>query len=115
MTLKEMMNQVLVELGFNQKTEFTTSNTSEAQQIVALANREIRKLAKDNWQALKKQHVITMTTANIYPLPEGYRQFTADTAFSDNRRVDFPASAEEWYYREATGIEACSCEKENRR
>jgi hypothetical protein len=104
MTLKEMLNQVLSETGFDQLEEFIGSTTQEARQLVALANREVNTLSKDEWQALRKDATITMTSANKYDLPADYRQFIPDTAWTETRKADFPTTDEVWQYYLARGV-----------
>lgn len=104
MTLKEMLNQALLEIGFAPLGSFFTSTRQEARMLTALANRELNQLKKDDWQALRKTHTFQLTTDNLYPLPSDFRQFTPDTAFTDTRRVDFPASKELWAYYKASSI-----------
>jgi hypothetical protein len=105
MTLKEMLNQAMSEMGFSEFNDYFGNTQQEARQLTAIANRELNQFKKDDWNELRKTHTITMTAATQYPLPSDYRQFTPDTAWSDIRRVDFPLSAEEWIYYEASTID----------
>lgn len=104
MTLKEMLNQALLEIGFKPQNDYFTSTRQEARMLAALANRELNQLKKDDWQALRKAYPFTMTASNYYPLPSDFRQFTPDTAWTNTRRVDFPNTAEIWSYYAARGI-----------
>lgn len=104
MTLLEMLNQVLAETGFDTLQQFVGNTTQEAKQLVALANREVNTLSKDDWQALRKNDIITMTSATKYDLPSDYRQFIPDTAWTETRRADFPTTDETWQYYLARGI-----------
>ena len=104
MTLKEMLNQAMLEVGFAPLSEIFTSTRQEARQLTALANRELNQYKKDEWEALREQHFITQTTATSYPLPADYRQFVADTAYDNTRRVNFPTSSQVWAYYTARNV-----------
>lgn len=104
MTLKEMLNQALLETGFAPLSEFFTSTRQEARQLSMLANRELNQYKKDEWEALRKAHTITQTASTTYPLPSDFRQFVSDTAFDSTRRVDFPTSSDVWAYYTARDV-----------
>lgn len=107
MTIKEILNQAILEAGFTPQNTYATSTLQEAQQALALANRELNRLQKDTWQELKKTHVVTMASGVIsYDLPTDYRQFIPDTAWSadQERRADFPVSDEVWSYLQARDV-----------
>ncbi len=104
MTLLEMLNQTMEEMGFSPFTEYFGSNEQEARQLIALANREINQLAKDKWSALRGNTTINMTSDKLYPLPDNIREFYFDTAWSETRRVDFPTASDVWSYYVARNI-----------
>jgi hypothetical protein len=99
-TIKQILNQALSESGFSQEGTFATSKTNEAQQMVALANRELNTLQKDTWQELTRTMLLPLTSATEYPLPDDYREFVFDTAWATNQeyKADFPVTAEGWAY-----------------
>jgi hypothetical protein len=101
MTIKEILNQVLNEIGFQEEESFFTSESDEAKQLAALANRELNFLQKYPWQALIKTQTVAMTTDETYPLPTDFRQYVFDTAFTEDRKAWFPISSEKWSYDEA--------------
>ncbi len=98
MTLKEMLDQILQEAGFTPLDEYFGSSRAEARQITSLANRELNKLTKDKWTALRKQQTVTMSNDTFYPLPTDWLEYVPDTAWSNTRRVDFPTSSDVWMY-----------------
>ena len=104
MTLKEMLNQALSEIGFSTYQGYFGSTKQEPLQVAALANRAVAGLVKRDWQALRQDFLLSMTTANTYSLPTGFRHFTPDAAWSNTRRVNFPVGADEWNYYEARGL-----------
>lgn len=106
MTLKEMLNQILSEAGFDELNEFFGSTRSEAKQLIALSNRELAKLERDDWQVLKKTHTVTMTTATTYTFPSDYERFVYDTAWGNNQPVDFPVDDAVWTHLTGRGITA---------
>lgn len=97
----DLLNTVLQEMGFAEYSSFFESPDSEAVQVAALANREINSLQKYEWNELIKVQQFIMTTANTYPLPEDWRQYVFDTAFTEDRKAWFPVTAEKWSYDEA--------------
>jgi hypothetical protein len=105
MTLLEMVNAAVLEAGFSRYTQLFSSTNTEARQLTALANRELNTLKKDDWNELVKTHVIPMTASNDYPLPSDFRNFTADTAWTNTRRFEFPADKSMWYYFKASGVD----------
>lgn len=107
MTLKEILNQVLSECGFAESQDFFNSQNTDNKQLVALANRAARTLSKHTWQALRKTHTETLTTATSYALPTDFRQFIPDTLWAQGRadKPDFPASDDYWAYSEARAID----------
>lgn len=106
MTLKEALDRVMAEGGFLPLTTYAANTEAEAQQLVALANREANRLSKHVWNKLRKTWALTMTSATSYPLPEDYRQFVPDTAWSQTDRGEFPVTSEVWGYYNARGIDS---------
>lgn len=108
MNLKSVLNQVLSECGFAESQNFFNSTNTDIKQLVALANRSARVLAKHPWQALRKTTSITLTTATSYDLPSDFRQFLPDTMWANGRadKPDFPASNDYWAYSEARSIDS---------
>ena len=100
MTIKEILNQVLSESGFQQEPQFATAQTTEARSMFALANRELNTLQKDTWQELTRTYLLPLTAATEYPLPDDYREFVPDTAWASTQQnqADFPTSPENWAY-----------------
>ena len=99
-TIKELLNQALSESGFKQENSFAGSQDENAQQMFALANRELNKLQKDTWQELVLVMELPLTTATQYPLPDDYREFVYDTAWATNQeyKANFPVTPEIWAY-----------------
>lgn len=110
-TIKSLLNQVLLECGFDEANVFATSTETDPKQVLALANREVNRLQKDTWQELKKLFTIVMTGSDpvadgSYDLPADYRQFIPDTAWATDqeRKADFPVSDEVWSYLKARDV-----------
>jgi hypothetical protein len=106
MTLKEALDRVLAEAGFLQLSSYASNTDAEAQQLVALANREANRLSKHPWNKLRKTWALSMTSATSYALPADYRQFVPDTAWSETDRGEFPVTSEVWSYYNARGIDS---------
>lgn len=104
MTLKELLNQTLAEVGFGEYTAFFSSSRPDALQVLALAKRELNDLSKKPWQALIETHSLTMDTSTEYDLPADFRQFVPDTAFTESYAAEFPTSAEDWAYYDAKNL-----------
>jgi hypothetical protein len=104
MNLKDMINQAISEVGFAELTEFFGSTKTENRQLRRLADRELFKLQKKEWQVLRSTLTINMTASESYSLPSDFRQFVPDTAFSTTRRVNFPASSESWSYYKSRNV-----------
>jgi hypothetical protein len=105
-TIKEMLNQTLSETGFKQEQAFATSQTTEGQTMLALANREVNTLQKETWQELTRTMLLPLTTATEYDLPDDYRQFVFDTAWATNQeyKADFPVIPEGWAYLQSQDV-----------
>lgn len=107
MTLSDILDQVLDECGFGRYSSYV--GNSEANQLVALANRELYRLAKHSWSSLDDYWSISMTSDTTYPLYESsprrsVRALIPDTAFTGCRQAEYPVVGEEWAYYQARGI-----------
>lgn len=81
MSLLAFCQNVVNETGIGDAPATIISNTDKlAVQLLALAKKEVRVLAKRNWQALVAEH--TITTANgtdNYAVPTDYDRYVSDT------------------------------------
>lgn len=70
------------EAGLGSPPTLVNSTDDTAVQLLALANRTGRKLARKNWQILQKEHVIaTVASQDNYPVPLDYARYQNDTAW----------------------------------
>jgi len=103
MTLKEMIDRVLLLSGIGTETAYAGSSNPALSRLVALANQSITALARHHWTALRRIHTFTLSTDTQYELPDDFLSFVPDTMYSDTHAegMDFPASTEEWSYLKA--------------
>ena len=104
MTLKTILDDVLLESGMSTESAYAASGNDAVKRLVRLANRSVGTLTRYAWQALRATHEFTLTTDTSYPLPDDYRAIVPDTFFTDGRldNVDFPADTEMWNYLQAS-------------
>lgn len=98
-TLKQLVNNVLPEIGLSTLDTVVGSTNRTAILALALANRTGRSLAKHNWRILIKRNVITTaSSADSYSLPSDFDRFIHNTEWNDT--TDFklfgPVSDEAW-------------------
>jgi len=100
MTLSEILDAVLLQSGVTTEDAYATSSDDEVLRLVALANREVQKLVRWPWQALRGIYTFTLTSETEYSLPTDFGWFIPDTMFSDEDQmgVDFPTGPSEWVY-----------------
>jgi hypothetical protein len=101
MILKDILNNVLLQSGFLEKTSFTNNPDVEDKQMIAIANRtaiEIRDFYP--WAELRKVYTITPQVGKAqYPMPDDYLSLIADSAWEvdGSRRVELPTPDGRWY------------------
>ena len=107
MKLKAILDTALSECGFPPEALYAGNPSPSARQVFDLANRELRTLSKFPWQALRKSHAITLTTATEYSLPSDFRQFVPHSLWSNSlvRPVELPASDEVWGYLKSRTVD----------
>ena len=101
MTLKDILDSVLLESGMDTETAYVSSGKDEVLRLVNLANRAARRIATGhNWQALLLTHTFSLTTETIYDLPSDIRAFIPDTTFVDSYLfgVDMRTRPQLWHY-----------------
>ena len=101
MDLVGILNAVLGEAGFLERTSFTDSADPDDKQMVAIANRVMEDIRTFyDWSALVKTfHVDVQTGQTVYPLPEDYYSLVSDSAWETNgsRKVDLPVPRNRWF------------------
>ena len=101
MTLKEMLDAVMLESGLTTSTAYIGASDDATLRLVNLANRSAVMLSTGyNWQALRTSHLFTLTTDTEYDLPTDFRALIADTGFADSYiwPVDFVTDPSLWAY-----------------
>ena len=104
MKLSEILDSVMLESGMDTETAYAAADEGAVRRLVNLANRSVELLSRYQWQALRKTHTFTLTTATTYQLPADFRSFVPDTMYTDSHlwAVDFPTNAGEWAYLQAS-------------
>jgi len=105
-TLKEILDSVLLESGMGTETAYATNSDEAYQRLVNLANRSADYLSSTwPWQRLRKTYTFTLTDAEGYPLPDDFRELIPDTAFADSyvSPVDMRTDASAWRYMQTNG------------
>ena len=104
MTLKEMLDEVLLQCGLPTETEYADNTDDSIKRFVSIASNEAAKLSRYPWQVLRKSYEFTLTSSESYSLPSDWRAFVPGTMYQegDTWQADFPASAEEWQMLKAS-------------
>lgn len=112
LNLKQILNSVLGESGFLEKTAFAGSSDSDDKQMVAIANRMATSVLEFyNWSALINDFSLTITTnggtmtddgsgtKTSYALPADFSNLIPDSAWEvdGSRRIELPTSQSRWY------------------
>jgi hypothetical protein len=100
MTLIQILNAVLAESGFLERTSFAASADVDDKQMIAIANRVANTIVDFyKWSALLEEHTITMTSDKVYPLPADYAEIVPDSVWETDgsRRVELPTPDGRWY------------------
>lgn len=98
-TLKQLVNNVLPEIGFSELSTVVGNTNRTAQLALSLSNRTGRSLAKHNWRILIKRNAITTaSSAESYSLPSDFDRFIHNTEWNDTTafRMFGPQSDETW-------------------
>jgi hypothetical protein len=106
LTLANICDQVLKELGFVSFGSYIGSTTPAALQVGALANVAAPQLRQYGMQALTKSTTRALTTGtDTYELPTGFWHLVADTSFksSSSNGVKIATDPAEWAYLKASG------------
>jgi hypothetical protein len=99
MTLKEMLDSVLLECGMDTVTAYVTSSRDEELRLVNLANRSARRIASGwKWSKMRKTYTFSLTSSTTYDLPEDFRELVADSTMTDSSLdyVDMHPHPSEW-------------------
>jgi len=98
-TLKQLLNNVLPEIGLGALDAVVGSTNQTAKLGLALANRTGKSIAKHNWRILIKRNTITtVSSADSYSLPSDFDRFIHNTEWNDttSQRLFGPVSDEGW-------------------
>jgi len=101
MTLKTILDDVLLESGLGTETAYATANKDSVLRLLSLANRSARRLATGyEWQALLRTYTFSLTADTEYDMPDDFRAFVADTTFVDSYLfgVDMRTRPQLWHY-----------------
>ena len=104
MTLKEILDAVLMETGFGEQPTYAGSTDPDYRQLVALANRSNRVLSRYDWQALRSSVWITIVAGQeTYDLPADFRAYIPNTAYKEKsiEYVALPTNNQYWAYLKA--------------
>ena len=108
MTLLTACQNALKEMGKWDPPSTIVSNTDPtAYQLLALANRAGRALAKMNWQVLLSTHSFsTAASTASYALPDDFDRFSNLTAWNGSNywHIKGPVTAMEWQVRQSSSI-----------
>lgn len=100
-TLKDMLNDVLAQSGFLEKTSFALSSDPDDKQMVAIANRVALEISQFyDWGSLRKSTEINLITGTSrYQLPNDFKSFVPDSAWETDgsRPVELPTPDGRWY------------------
>ena len=107
MTLKEMLDSVLLESGMGTEPVYATNSDEAYNRLVNLANRAADYLASCHaWQALRKTYTLTLTSDEEYDLPSDFRELIPDTAYADSYYdpIDMRTDPGVWRYMKTNNI-----------
>lgn len=101
MTLVQMLNQVLLQSGFLERSSFVSSADPDDKQMIAIANRVAQEIKNYfPWDILRKPFEITMQDGQIrYLLPNDFQSLVADSAWEvdGQRQVEWPVPSGRWF------------------
>jgi hypothetical protein len=99
MTLLALCNRVLSEVGFRQVTSVVGADPQQ-QQVLALANAEIRALVRQyDWPALEVEYTFnTVNGTPYYNMPADFRKLSIDSVFDEATytKIRGGVNAEQW-------------------
>ena len=100
MTLDQILDEVLILSGVDTQSAYAAATVDAEKRAVSVANQSIAYLKKWPWQALRKRHTITLTSATEYTLPSDIQAIIPDTMYSNDNVLpsDFPSNAQFWSY-----------------
>lgn len=102
MSLKTICQDAIGETGFDIPSTIVNNNDQSAVQLLKLANREGKYLAKQkNWQKLVTEHTFTLVTSDQdYALPSDFGHIIPSTGWNrdDKRILINPVSSQEWQF-----------------
>lgn len=104
MTLKDILDDVLMLSGASTYTTYVSNGDDAVERLVALANQSVAYLQTWPWQTLRKRHTFTLTASTTYALPSDFQSFIPDTMYSEDYVLpaDFPAEEGFWSYLQST-------------
>lgn len=101
MTLKEIINQVLGQTGFLQRTAFASSTDPDDLQMVTIAN-EVVDYIKEfyMWPVLRKDNVIEIASGqSVYAMPSDFDGYVPNSGWTTDggQKVELPVPDDRWY------------------
>jgi hypothetical protein len=107
-SIKTILNDVLSQSGFLQRSSFTNSADPDDIQMVSIANRVAYEIMNFyNWSTMIKEHTVNMNAGSgkgiipltLYDLPPDFQNMIPDSAWQSegNRPVEFPVPQARWY------------------
>ena len=97
-TLKQICDAAMYRIGLNPDPVYFGGNDRT---IAYLANESLNFIIRQhNWQELRKQETISMTTATEYDFPDDIKYYVADSMNADGqeRFIQYPTPIHEWWY-----------------
>lgn len=99
MSLLTICQNVARETGFLPPTTIIGNNNQDARRLLQAAQTTGKRLARDNWVVLVKEHTFdTANGVNHYPLPSDFKAMVSGTIWnrSEYDRVYGPLNPQEW-------------------
>lgn len=101
MDLNAILNNVLTQSGFLERSNFTAGFDPDDKQMISIANRVAYEIMNFyNWNSMRVPATISLVAGqNSYDLPADYQSFIPDSAWETDgsRKVDVPIPDGEWY------------------
>lgn len=109
MTLKTIVQNTLLRAGLPPPDFVMTSADDGVAMLRGIVNQEGKDLSqRHQWQALTKEHVVSLTAAEVQPsgIPDDFDRIVADTMYNRSRNcpVEGPLTAQDWQQYKSDGF-----------